>query len=396
MTKGSISAAMAAVLLSMLLHGLGLRFTSSDDQPPSNQDVTSDLTDAGGAFEDLAETMTEPEEPQPAPVPDPPSVTSPEPVIEETPTSQAQVASDNPRNVTAPDTGTTDVIEPDAAEPSESAAPAPETAQRSGGEDDTVADVAVSQPVEPDTEAVAPQGAPDETPLPAETRAIEVAPPSSAETVKPLAPTPAPSPSPALIPEPEVQQPVRPEITVAPEPDDPEALRAAESEDGSGSAVTTSLRPPKERPSAAALGVPDGVHQQGDQTGSATGTMESPLTTYKRTGIDPFASGSGRARSGTTGFSGSRNPGNASTTNYIGEVLVQLNRSPAVYSSARGTARVSFEINPDGTIAWVSILDSKGSRTIERAASAQVRSAAPFPPPPQGTSQRLVFVFRSR
>ena len=396
MTKGSVFAAVAAVLLSMLLHGLGLSFTASDDQPPSTQDVISDLTDAGGAFADLAETMTEPEEPQPAPVPDPPSVTSPEQVIEETPTSQALVASDTPRNVTAPDTGTTDVIEPDAAEPSESMAPTPETAQRSGGEDDTVADVAVSQPLEPDTEALVPEGAPDETPLRAETRATRVAPPSSAKTVKPLAPTPAPSPSPALIPEPEVQPPVRPEMTVAPETDDPEALTAVESEDGSGSAVTTSLRPPKERPSAVAAGVPDGVPQQGDQKGRAPGTMESPLAAYKRTGVDPFASGGGGTGSRTTGFSGSRNPGNARTTNYVGRVLVQLNRSPVVYPSAKGTARVSFGINPDGTVAWVSVLDSKGSRDIKRAASAQVRSAAPFPPPPQGTSPRMVFVYSSR
>ena len=361
MTRGSIFAAVTAVLLSMLLHGLGLSFTSNDDQSPSTRDVTSDLTDAGGAFEDLAETMTEPEEPEPAPVPDPPSVTSPEQVIEETPTSQAQVASDNPQDVTAPDTGTVDVIEPDAAEPSESDAPAPETAERSGGEDASVADVAVSQPVEPDTEAVAPEGAPDQNPLPAEARATEMPPPSSAETVEPVTPTSDPSPSPALIEEPEVQQPVPPEITVAPEPEAPEALKAGESEDASGSAVTTSLRPPKKlRPSAVAPGEPDGKQQQRDETQSVAGTMESPLTTYKRTGIDPFASGSGGARSGTTGFSGSRNPGNASTTNYIGQVLVQLNRSPVVYPSARGTARVSFEIIPTGQLHGSAYLAAPG------------------------------------
>ena len=399
MTRRSIHAALAAVVLSLIAHALGLGFTASEDQSSSTEDSGSDLADAGGAFEDFAETITEPAEPEPAPVPDPPSVTSPEQAIEETPTSQAQVASDNPRNVTAPDTGAVDVIEPDAAEPSESAAPAPETAERSGGEDDSVADVAVSQPVEPDTEAVAaegaPEGTPDENPDPAEARASEVASVSAAETVSSVAPTPDPSPNPA-IDEPELQQPVLPEITVAPEPDDPEALTAEESEDESGSAVTSSLRPPKERPSVVALGEPDGVQQQGAQTGSAPGEIESPLAAYKRTGVDPFASGGGGARSGTTGFSGSRNPGNARTTNYIGEVLVQLNRSPVVHPSARGTARVSFEINPDGTVAWVSILGSTGSQGIERAAAAQVRSAAPFPPPPQGTSQRLVFVYRNR
>ena len=287
------------------------------------------------------------------------------------------------------------MIEPDAAEPVESAASAPETAERSGGEDDTMADVAVSQPVEPDTQAVAPVGGSDGTPLPAESETTEMAALSPAEIVEPVAPASDLSPSP-VIREPDVQQPVRPEITVAPEPDDPEALTAVESEDGSSAAVTRSLRPPKERPSAAALGVPDAVRQQGNQTGSATGTIASPLTNYARTGIDPFAAGSGGARSGTTGFSGSRNPGNARTTNYVGQVLVQLNRSPVVYPSAQGTARVAFAINPDGSVAWVSILGSSGSRDIERAAKAQVRRAAPFPRPPQGTSQRLVFMYRNR
>lgn len=396
MTRGSIFAAVAAILLSLLVHGLGLSFTSSEDQPSSTEDAGSDLADVGGAFEDFAEIITETAEPEPASVPDPPSVTSPEQVIEETPTSQALVASDNPQNVTAPDTGAVEVIEPGPAEPSESDAPAPETAERSGGEDEAMAAVAVLQPVEPETEAEAPEGAPDENPVPAEAQTSKVAPVSATETVSSVAPTPDLSPSPAILPEPEVLQPVQPEITVASAPDDPEVLTAVESEDESSSAVKRSLRPPKERPSVVALGAPNGVQQRSAQTGRSVGVIESPLAAYKRTGIDPFSSRSGGARSGTTGFSGPRNPGNSSTTNYVGQVLVQLNRSPSVYPSAQGTAQVSFAINPDGTVAWVRILGSTGSRDIERAASAQVRSAAPFPRPPDGTSQRLVFLYRNR
>ena len=396
MTRESILVAVAAALISMLLHGLGLFFTAGEGQPPSTRDVTSGLTDAGDAFEDFAENMTEPAEPEQASAPDPPDVTSPDQVIEETPTSRAKVASDTPQDVTAPDTGTVDVIEPDAAAPSGDDASASDTVERSGGEDASVADVAVSQPAEPETAIFAPDGAPDENPRPAEARAAAAAPPSSAETIEPVTPTSEPSPGPTLIEEPDVQQPVPPQITVAPEAEAPEVLKAGESEDASGSAVTTSLRPPKERPSAVAPGVPDGEQHKRDETQSVAGTMESPLTTYKRTGIDPFAAAGGGARSRTTGFSGSRNPGNANTTNYAGRVLVHLNRSPPVYPSAQGTARVSFEINPDGTVAWVSTRGSASSRNIERAASAQVRGAAPFPRPPQGTSRRLVFVYRSR
>ncbi|SFN82436.1 outer membrane transport energization protein TonB [Roseovarius lutimaris] len=391
MTRGSVFAAVAAILLSLLLHALGLSFTSSENRPSSNEDTASDLADAGGTFEDFAGTPAEPAAPEEASAPDPPSVTSPEQVIEETSTSQALVASDNPQNVISPDTGEVEVLEPDTAEPSESDVPAPETAERSGGEDDDLADLAISQPVEPETEPDAAEGAPDAT----DAQASEVAPVSVTETVSPVVPAPAPSPSPAILPEPQVQEPVQPEITVTSAPDDPEILSAEEETDLTRSAVTTSLRPPKERPSVAA-GQPNGTQPRSTRTRRSNGAIESPLTAYKRTGVDPFASRSGGSRSGTTGFSGARNPGNSSTTNYVGRVLVQLNRAPVVYPSAHGTAQVSFEINPDGTVAWVNILNSTGSGDIGRAASAQVRSAAPFPRPPDGTSQRLAFLYRNR
>lgn len=373
MTRGSIYVAVTAVVLSLLLHALGLRVTSSDNQPPATEDRAADVTDVGRAFEDFAETTVETPAPEPASPPEPPSVTSPEPVTEHTPMTPALVASDNPQDVTAPDTGTVDVVEPDTAEPS-------------GGPDDRAEDMAVLTPLEPETAADTPDRAPDDPPDPVAPETLETATVPPAETV-----APAPSPSAAISPDPEPLQPVLPEITLAPTPDEPETLTAQDDEDVTQSAVTTSLRPPKERPSPAASGA-----REGAPAGHSSGTIESPLAAYKRTGVDPFASTSGGARSGTSGFSGSRNPGNASTTNYVGRVLMQLNRSPVVYPSAQGTAQVSFAINPDGTVAWVSILASSGSSDIGRAASAQVRSAAPFPPPPQGTSPRLVFRYRNK
>lgn len=386
MSRGWLYSAIAAVLLSMLVHALVLDVSVRQDQTPETEDRASDVTDVGRAFEDFAETTVETAEPEPASPPEPPSVTSPEQVTEETPMTQALVASDNPQDVTAPDTGTVDVVEPDSVEPSASEAPPPESSEPSGGEDDRIEDLPVLTPLEPDRAAEAPDGTRDETPEPVEPETVEAATEPQVELIMPAA-----SPSAAISPDPEAQQPVLPEITVAPEPDDPETLTAQDGEEATQSAVTTSLRPPKERPSPAASGL-----REGTPSGRATGRIESPLAAYKRTGIDPFASGSGGAQTGATGFSGSRNPGNAGTTNYVGRVLMQLNRSPIVYPSAHGTAQVSFAINPDGSVAWVSILASSGSGGIGRAASAQVRSAAPFPPPPQGTSQRLVFLYRNR
>jgi TonB family protein len=300
--------------------------------------------------------------------------------------TQALVASDTPRDVTAPDTGTLDVLEPDAVDPSPSDVITPETTAHPGGDDDRVEDMAVLRPLEPEAEAEPPEGSQAEIPDPIDSETVEAAPVPPVETA-----TPAPSPSTALSPDPETHQPVLPETTVAPAPDEPETVTAQDSEEATSSAVTTSLRPPKERPSPATSGL-----REGTPAGRATGTIESPLTAYKRTGVDPFASAGGAARSGATGFSGARNPGNAGTTNYAGQVLVQLNRFPPVDRSVRGAAQVSFGINPDGTVAWVNILRSTGHPGIRRAATAQVRRAAPFPPPPEGASQRMVFSYQRR
>lgn len=351
MIRGSIYAAVVAMLLSLVVHGLGLGVASRQPQPSPVEESAGDLADVGAAFEDFAETITALEDPAPALTPDPADVTPPERAIQELPTSQALVASDNPQNVTVPDTGPDEVIEPDAVAPSQSDAPAPEAVERSGGEDNVTMV-------------------------------------TTAETASLSSPETDPSPSTASIPEPDMPDPEQ--------PSDPETEAAEAREVASGSAVTRSLRPPKERPTQPVPGMPDAVQQEDAERAGATGTIESPVTSYKRTGIDPFAAIRSTAGRGATGFSGSRGPGNASETNYAGQVLVRLNRFPAVRPSARGVAQVSFEINPDGTVAWINILSSTGSPDIRRAASDQVRRAAPFPPPPDGTSQRLVFTYQRK
>jgi TonB family protein len=364
MIRGSTLVALAAVLLSLLVHGLGLSFTAREDHPPANDGGAPEMTDVGGGFQDFADPITKTATPEPAAVPDPPSVTSPQPVTDETPTSQALVASDTPQNVMTPDTGTAVVVEPNAAEPSESATPASETTETTESTESA--------------ETTVPSGGEDET--------------NTSETVSSIAPTPAPPPSPAQPPEPEMLQPEQPEITIASLPDEPGILAAVESKDASSPAVTSSLRPPKERPSAADLGAPDPEQPPNAGNGNSPGVIESPLAAYKRSGVNPFTGGA----SGATGAGGSRAAGNSRTTNYVGQVLVQLNHAPVLYASAHGAARVQFQINPDGTLAWVRVLSSSGTADIERAARAQIQSAAPFPPPPKGTSPTLAFVYKNR
>jgi TonB family protein len=374
MIKRPLLVAAAAVLLSLLVHGLGLNFTTLTDQAAPSEGHPPEMTDVGGGFEDLAE---------PIPEATPPEVTQPDPVIDEMPTSEALVASDTPQDVLTPDTGDAEVTAPDAPEETEGAPPAPEETPQ-GAPEEIPADVIASQPVETDTILDGPEGTPEGS--------AEVTEVQPSETVESVPPTPTPT-----VPvEPEILQPEQPDVTVALPSDDPDVLDAEDSTDLSGSAVKRSLRPPKDRPSAEALGVPKRSQQGDAPNGRPAGVVESPLTAYKRSGADPFAVGGSGARSGIEGFSRSRAAGNATTTNYIGRVLVQLNRAPVLYASAQGTAQVQFEINPDGTIAWVRILQSTGTANINRAAIAQVRRAGPFPPTPNGASQRLAFVYRNK
>ena len=53
-------------------------------------------------------------------------------------------------------------------------------------------------------------------------------------------------------------------------------------------------------------------------------------------------------------------------------------------ANVRGEAIVAFRIGPGGGLAGVSLARSSGSARLDEIAVAQVRRAAPFPPPPSG------------
>jgi len=366
----------------------------------------------GNTFEDVAEALSEPVQPEPAPVPDPPVEKVPEPERAETPTSEALVASANPQRVTAPDTGSVNVVQPDTTgptEPVEGAASEPETVEPAGGSEGTIADAAVAPPAGSDRVANTPEGDPEAITEPVEAVAAEpVASPPTAPASQRLAALPVPvppalpvtpAPEPSAIPviplDPETVDPETPETTAEPTPDDPATAQAEDESGRSTMAVATSLRPrlPERRLSAETDGVRDGSKDLSDLRYPSQ-LIESPLDVYRREGIDILARGNSGARSDGRGFLNSRGPGNSDVTNYAGQVLVHLNRTPPVSVSGRGFARVFFQIDPDGTLAWVDIIDSSGSQEIDRAAKAQVRSAVPFPRPPQGVSRKLVFVYQ--
>ncbi len=422
MIRRSAAIATVAILLSLLVHFVGLNFTPRIQPERSGEDATNDVVALGNAFEDVAENLSEPVPPEKTPPPEPSTETVPEPEFADTPTSEALVASANPQHTTSPDTGSGQVVQPDTTEPSEldeGRIPEPETVEPSGGDQGTAVDVAVTPPVEPGAVVEAPKGNPDAGVEPVE---AVIAEPVAAELVlrPPVAPVPKPDApqrlaalpvpvTPALpvtpVPESstvpviplgrETLAPETPETAVEPAPEEAETVRAEDESDGSDLAIAASPRPqlPTRQTSAEPKGLSNGSTEFSELLFPRL--IESPLTANPGGQTDLIVGQNGIALSGGFGFLDSRNSGNFGVTNYVGRVLIHLNSAAAVRVSAQGYARVLFEINADGTLARVDVIDSSGSQAIDGAAKAQVRSAAPFPRPPQGTSRILTFVYRS-
>lgn len=414
MIRRSTAIASVAILLSLLVHIFGLTVTAPDERERPAENATPEAMALGSAFEDVAEAQSEPVPPEPVQELEPPVETTPEPELDETPTSEALVASDDPQRVFAPDSGTSALVQPPEttgpSETDEGESPTPETIEPIGGDDGTLDDVPVPSTVEPDTVAQAPTGSPEMATEPAEADASEpvsgspAAPVNARETpeqfaalpapVSPVTPDPTPSAVPVIPLQSEAVEPETQDTPIEPAPEDPANENVEDQSGDSGLAVTSSRRPqlPNRPPSEEPVGQSDGSTEFSELLNPPL--IESPLAAYQRGRSDLTVRQSGRVQSGGIGFTDSRGPGNSDVTNYAGQVLMHLNRAPAVRARGRGAARIFIEINPDGTLARVDILDRTGSEGIEASAIAQVRAAAPFPRPPQGNIRRLTFTYR--
>ncbi|MTI02909.1 TonB family protein [Roseibium sp. RKSG952] len=74
--------------------------------------------------------------------------------------------------------------------------------------------------------------------------------------------------------------------------------------------------------------------------------------------------------------------GNAEASNYAGLVKRAIMRARRKSVNIRGAALVSFRIADNGSLLSASISRSSGSKRLDQVALAQVKAAAPFPPPP--------------
>lgn len=103
MIRRSAAIATAAVLLSLLVHVLGLGLTSPSQTDPTAEQSATDVVALGNAFEDVAEAVSEPVAPEPDPV--------------DASTSEALVASPTPEQVFAPEGSPGEIAEPVAPPP---------------------------------------------------------------------------------------------------------------------------------------------------------------------------------------------------------------------------------------------------------------------------------------
>ena len=381
MIRGSLIIAVIAVGLSVLIHllGLGLTFRVGgvDGGPPP----TNDSVPVSTTFEDLAEDAAEPVEPEAAEEPEPPTETAVEPEEADVPVSQAQVASSNPQQVASPDVGEGEATEPELSEPVEPAQTQEPTDPGTNAEED------VTPPVDAADAVAAP-------PPPVETVAeAEDVQPEAAEAAEPVELAAVP-PQAAETP---VEQSDIPVVPIVPETEPtqeaeiaaPAPSEAAEDTTGTALAVARSIRP--RTPSRPSDATPDRLFDSArnfDSLRFPEQAIESPLTTYRRKGVDAFASAN------TGSQTASRSGGNSTTTNYAGRVLIQLNSVPTIFVPGQGFAQVYIEINPDGSLGRVTIVDSSGSIKIDNAAGDQVRRAAPFPKPPDGKGRAVSFYYR--
>lgn len=88
--------------------------------------------------------------------------------------------------------------------------------------------------------------------------------------------------------------------------------------------------------------------------------------------------------------------GNAAASNYPGLVMRILSQAGKPHVNARGTAVVSFSIDPQGGLASVSLARPSGSDALDQAALQLVRGAGPFPTPPAGARRNFSIQIEGR
>jgi len=87
--------------------------------------------------------------------------------------------------------------------------------------------------------------------------------------------------------------------------------------------------------------------------------------------------------------------GNAEADNYAGQITKILSRKRLPSSLRKGSAKITFTLNTDGSIEEIDVKESSGSRRFDREAVKLVEKAAPFPEPPRGIELTFTVVIEN-
>lgn len=89
-----------------------------------------------------------------------------------------------------------------------------------------------------------------------------------------------------------------------------------------------------------------------------------------------------------------KSAGNANLSNYNGKVFRKIQRAKRGTANIKGAVLVSLTISGNGRLTGVRVARSSGSAKLDNFGVAQVRRAAPFPPPPTGKAETFSISIR--
>ena len=184
-------------------------------------------------------------------------------------------------------------------------------------------------------------------------------------------------------PKPEVTDPVPAKETATAQPAEPaqEPTPQAPEVTVSLKPATRPVRPPepvKAPPKPQPEQPVERVTKRQEPPAKPRGNSDANATRGVSEGTAAKPGGQARTEGGTA-----KAQGNAAASNYPGLVMRRIQRAKR-RANVRGEAIVAFRIGPGGGLAGVSLARSSGSARLDEIAVAQVRRAAPFPPPPSG------------
>lgn len=220
------------------------------------------------------------------------------------------------------------------------------------------------------------------------------------ETLRPIAPKP-----PAAAPVPEATPIAPPAVTASQTPAlSPVTLSATPS-------VAAALAPPAETLAAEPTDTKAPLlskrpQRRDPQRAAAAAEKPKPAPKPKQTARGNAKRNNTKGaqtakRAGSATQSGARKKaaapsGNAAASNYPGQVMVRIARAGKPRVGSRGTAVIAFSVGNGGQLASARVAQSSGSSTLDQAALALIRKAAPFPRPPAGAQRSFSIRIKGR